>query len=266
MGTLRRAEWGFLIAGMLWLTLTQGALAGQTPTPKKETATAPVEKFINFEMRAKPWSSVFEWLTEQTGLPFISNIQPPTGTFNFIAKAGKKYTMPEVIDIINEGLLGSKFILIRRENSYTLVPADEKIRGELVPRIRLEDMKTRGNTEIVSVVLPLKAMVAEDFAPEVKKMMGPFGEVVPLATTNQLVLQDSVGYLRPIVDMVQDIEEKEEKGAQQAQTFTHKCRFIRARDAEATLRNFLGDTKQIIELTRPATTGPGGPGGGPRQG
>src|SRR5262249_17507307 len=144
-----------------------------------------------FEMRAKPWSSVFEWLTEKTGREFIST-NAPSGTFNFIAPKGKKYTIPQIIDIINDGLLKEKWVLLNRGTSFTLVPADEKIDPALVPRIPISDLSEHGLTEIVSIVYQCKAIVAEDSGPEVKKQMGPFGEVQVLHRANQLLLQDTV--------------------------------------------------------------------------
>jgi len=101
-------------------------------SPEKQPEKTPaktvekVEKRMAFEMRAKPWSQVFEWLSDQTGLPFISSHAAPTGTFNFInPRVGgqpRTYTIPEVIDIINEGLISHKYVLIRRPSSFTVVP------------------------------------------------------------------------------------------------------------------------------------------------
>lgn len=234
---------------------------------KAVTPPDPKEKRIAFAMRDVPWSKVMEWLSDQTGLHFISN-HIPTGTFNFIPPKDKKYTIPEVIDLLNDGLLLHKYVLIRRDTSFTILPADEKIDPALVPRIALEDLKDRGKTEMVSVVLKLKALISTDFAPEVKKMMGPFGEVVPLAQSNQLVMQDTAGNLRRILKMVQ-----EDEGADtEADTFSHTCVYIRASQAEQLLKNLLGDPRQIIEMMNKSSSsssssdrdrdrGPGGPGG-----
>src|SRR2546421_552355 len=120
-------------------------------------------------MRSMPWGNVFEWLTDQTGLPVVTN-HKPTGSFDFYSPK-VKYTLPQVLDLMNEALLIQKYILIRREASFVLVPADEKIDPILVPRIGLDDLDQRGKTEIVSVILPLQTMNVEDTAPEIKKLM-----------------------------------------------------------------------------------------------
>jgi type II secretion system protein D len=230
--------------------------------PGKENASRP--KTVAFEMRDKPWSSVLEWLSDQTGLPVITSYKP-TGTFSFIDPKKKEYTIPEIIDILNEGLLEKKFVLIRRERSFTIVPADEKIPPDYLPRIRLEDLEGHGNTEIAQIVLPLTSLVAEDLQPEVKKMMGPFGEAVAMAKANQLILTDTVGNLKRVCKTIKDIEETENQGKE---TFSHVCRYIKARDAEKNLHDLLGDPKELLRGTQPMFPfggfggGRGGGGGG----
>src|SRR5947209_1421443 len=72
------------------------------------------EKTLSFEFRNKPWPDVLEWLAEQSGLEVVTS-QQPTGTVTFIApkNKAKKYTIPQVIDILNERLLSQKLLLVR---------------------------------------------------------------------------------------------------------------------------------------------------------
>jgi hypothetical protein len=91
----------------------------------------------------------------------------------------------------------------------TILPVDEKIDPSIPPRITLDDLKDRGKTELVSVVLPLKSMTAKDAAPEIKRMMGALGEITVLSN-NQLVVQDTVGNLRRVVAAL-DAVEKDKK-------------------------------------------------------
>src|SRR4051812_42152083 len=187
-----------------------GRAAPQPPqsppaAPMGEPASKPAngEKRYKFEFSNKPWSQVFEWLADTTGVPFASTLKP-TGSFTFIPPKGsvgatQGYTVPEIIDIINEVLLQQKYLLIRREATFIIVSADEKPDPTLVPRIIVDELKGRGNTEMVSTVLSLNTLVAEDVAPEVKRIMGPFGEVTVLARSNQLVIQDTVKSIRNVL-------------------------------------------------------------------
>jgi type II secretion system protein D len=246
----------------------------QTAVPAKATETKPPEKRIAFEMRDKKWSEVFEWLGDHTGLKVISPYIPG-GTFNFIAprdanKQPQTYTIPEIIDIINEGLLVNpetqQYVLLRRKQSFTLQPANEKIRPEILERISVEDLPKHGKTEIVSVILQLNAVVAEDLAPAMKKLVGPFGEVVAIEAFNQLYLQDTVGSLERIIKTIKAVEGS---GSAQgrAEVYSHKCEYILAHDAEETIRKSLGDPLDLLKTVPQPTFrfggGPGGGGGGP---
>jgi type II secretory pathway component GspD/PulD (secretin) len=210
-----------------------------------------------------PWADVFKWLANETGLP-VNATRPPTGTFTFIGPEKKTYALPEVVDIINDALLGAeatnKYYLIHGERSFTVVPADEKVDPVLVPRVRAEDLDRRGNTELVQVVVHLKSLVSEDLQPEVKKMMGPFGEVIAIAGPNQLVLLDTVANLKRTVKTIQ---EAEEGSTEHSDSFTHKCEYIKARDAERILKDLLGDPTDLTwRAAPPAAGGFGGRGGG----
>ena len=177
----------------------------------KKADAKPAEKRYAFSMDGKPWKEVFTWLANTTGKD-ITGIARPTGTFTFISPVKRTYTMPEVIDIINETLLANsatqKFIMINRERNFTIVPADEKIDGFLLPRILPSELEERGRSELVQVIFDLKTMNATEMVPEVTKMMGPFKEITALKKSNQLLLQDTVGNLIRIKKTLADIENK----------------------------------------------------------
>jgi RNA polymerase sigma factor (sigma-70 family) len=182
------------------------------PQPDRAGGGPAAEKRYAFEMRDKPWAQVFEWLSEQTGLAFVSPYKP-TGTFTFVPPKGKQYTIPEIFDFINDALLANtnaqKYLLLRREKTFGLVPADERIDPTLVPRVGLAELDKRGRMELVKVVLPLTALTAKEIAPDVKKMLGPFGEVAALDKANQLLVQDTAGNVREVLQMIKDAEGRE---------------------------------------------------------
>jgi type II secretory pathway component GspD/PulD (secretin) len=165
-------------------------------------------KTFSFEVRSKPWGQVLEWLSDETGLPVVTT-RKPVGTFTFVPREPKKRTLSEVIDMINETLAGQKLLLIRRDKSFNLVPTDEKIDPSLVPRVAIDDLASRGKTELVSVVVPLRKLKAADIAGDLEKLVGPFGKVTALGRLNQLVVQDQAGNLTQIYATIKGLEEKE---------------------------------------------------------
>jgi type II secretory pathway component GspD/PulD (secretin) len=163
------------------------------------------QKTYEIEFRNKPWGEVLEWYGEIVGLPFVGTVKP-TGSLTLVGTKGKRYTLEEVTDLLNEALLAQKFILVRRATSFTVLPADEKIDPTLIPLVRLDELNKRGRTELVRVVIPLTNVNAVEVAPDIEKLLGPFGRVVPLNAANQLVVTDTAGNLRLIVQTITDIE------------------------------------------------------------
>jgi len=244
LGTLLLLAWALVLPAVAQDSKkTRGVPGVKKPEEAAEAEVAPApkvtERTFKFEMRDKPWAAVLEWFADVSGLHFSGTVKP-TGTFTFIPpKTGKRdYTVPEIIDILNEALIQQKFILIRRLTSFTMVPADERIDPAILPRLTLEELDSRGATELASIMLPLKSLVAEDLAPEVRRMMGPFGEVNPINRANQLILQDTTGNLRRILKTVKDIEENE---GGNTDNFSHLCKYIKSRDAERILKELMGD-------------------------
>jgi RNA polymerase sigma factor (sigma-70 family) len=218
--------WVFVVAllscsAVVWLQAAQGPTDGPAQPAdiqltrmqpnKVDPQPAGQEKRITFEMRDQPWNKVLEWYSDTTGLPLVT-VQTPPGTFTFIPPKGQRdFTLAEITDFLNEGLLQQKYALIRGSGSFTVVPADERIDPALVPLVPLDSLAKRGKTELVAVVLPLTHVVAKELAPDVKKMAGPFGGVVVLDKANQLIVQDSVMHLQQIRQMIADVEAREAK-------------------------------------------------------
>jgi hypothetical protein len=103
------------------LALPPEARAAPAPLPK--TAGARRDKVddgrVEFRMENKPWRDVFRWLTDKSDLPFIVSCMP-TGCFTFVGPKGARYSIPEVVAIVNRALLPTGCRLIRRPRCFTL--------------------------------------------------------------------------------------------------------------------------------------------------
>jgi type II secretory pathway component GspD/PulD (secretin) len=210
----------------------------------KQDKQKPEPRTYAFRWQNAPWTQVLKRLAEITGLPVITT-HTPTGSFTFIppkvdGKEDKKYTIPEIIDILNEALLAQKFIIVRRQASLGVFPADEPLDPSPSRTVRIEDLQADNlaKTELVRVVYPLKHLTAETVAPGVKKMMGPFGQVVALAEPNQLVLIDTVANLRTVIAIIRDIGPTDSN----KQTWSHKCLYCKASVAAEKLKELLSES------------------------
>jgi general secretion pathway protein D len=265
--TRPQAHWALVLLGTLALAgFAASALPAQAPkgtpsAPKDAKAPSPAqlaEKKVSFEMRNEPWAKVLEWLSDQTGLPIVST-NWPTGTFTHVAPhvGGKppEYTIPQVIDIINDGLLYKKYTLIRGTHSLVIVSADEPLPEERIPTIDRKSLPNYGRSEIVRVIYPLHQLLADSFAPEIKKAMGPFGKAVALVQPNQLLLQDTAGNLRNLMPMIDAADKGTGEG--QANYLAYKCKYISAHDAESQLRDFLNEPRKTEQTQQQGAAPPG---------
>lgn len=261
-GMRTRAGWwlGVLLVVGGGMAIAAAPPTEKAPDPKSDVPKAAPEPTYELEFRDKRWSDVLEWVSGVTGLPLITGQYKPTGSFTFIAprrpgQPPRKYTAGEIIDIVNEGLLTQNMVMIRRIASLMIVGADKEIDPALVQRIEIAELPTRGKTEIVSVVKQLSSKSCEVLAPEVKKIMGPFGTVVPLQQSNQLLMQDTAGSLQRIVATIDNMENQKELADQ----LEYECKYIKARDAETILKKLLGDPTAATATTQqPEQQRPGG--------
>lgn len=239
----------------------------ETPTPKPTEAPKSVakgDKTLSFNFDNKPWPDVLEWFSRESGLVWVGSIKPPD-SFTIRTPPGAKYTIAQVVDLLNEQLLVKKFLLVRKDMSFTVVPVDEKdkIDGSMVSQVTLEELPSRGKTEIVKLILRLKSPLnAAESLPEIKAMLSPFGTVVPLATANAIVIQDQAGYIRNIVGVLKDVEDGDSK---KSDSLTYICKYIRAYKAAEVLRNLLSDntTKVADTSASAAMAAPAYPGSYP---
>jgi hypothetical protein len=79
------------------------------------------EKQIAVELRDVPWRNVIQWLADETECPVVMGARVPKGTFTFVGQKRRKYSVQEVIEIINGKLLAKKYFLIQRRQAFSLV-------------------------------------------------------------------------------------------------------------------------------------------------
>lgn len=150
--------------------------------------TKPKTFSVNFQNVA--WDDVLAWYAKETGLTLIPGKEKPKGILTLKPGVGKKFTVGEMTDLLNESLAQQKWLLIRRHLSFVVVPADEKIDPMLVPRVPLDELPDRGRTELVQTVLKLPAGLG-DVKEELKRLLTPFGLLEIVKDT--IVVTDTVG-------------------------------------------------------------------------
>jgi type II secretory pathway component GspD/PulD (secretin) len=212
----------------------------KAPPPKPlAEKPAPEPKKVTFKMKDVPWDEVLDWYSNESGLTPIYNVKP-TGKFTFIPpKPDARYTLEEITDILNEAMASQKLFLLRRQVSYTIISTTEKLDFGPIPRYEVSDLEKLPKTQLVQLLIPLTNMAVEEVAPEVRKLLTPYGEVSTQTKTNTLVIFDSAGNLRRIVKII----EHAEAGSQNF--FFHRCLWKKAQDIADDLKVLLTDREPL---------------------
>src|SRR5262249_3621018 len=113
--------------GTVWVGAARPVKAVQPEKPpvKKDDKKPDLKKF-KFTVAGARWDEVFRWLLQESNKPVVTEYKP-TGTCSVLVPEKAEYTLPQTIDLINQALIGQKYILIQRKNTFTLVPADKKV-------------------------------------------------------------------------------------------------------------------------------------------
>lgn len=225
--------------------LTPAAVAPPTPEspPDGETATvsfgtpedgsnAPVKE-LSFNFRYAPWADVLALFAEAAGLTLDLNAVPP-GSFNY--RDNRKYTPTEALDVLNGYLLQKGFVLVRRDEFLVVVNIDNGIPPNLIPTVTVDELPSRGRNELMTVLIPLEGMTAEEAATEVRELLGPQGKVVPLNKANRLVVTDIGSNLRRVHGLITGFDV--EDGDKIFRKF--ELEHISVLDADAVVRDLFG--------------------------
>jgi general secretion pathway protein D len=233
-----------------WLPAVLAAALGtaavaQDPKPAAPPAVAapaapkPAEKTVTFAFDGKPWPEVLDWFKQESGLALITSYVP-TGSAK-IGAPNRKFTIPEVVDVLNEALAAQNYILVRREASFGVYPADVPPPAAVLPYLTPDELKGRGKTELVKCSVAVKTVQADQIEGQIKKQLTPgFGKIDTFGA-NQLIITDKVIVLERILDEIKRMETQIGQG----DTLTHRCKWVRAADAADQLKNLLNADVQV---------------------
>jgi type II secretion system protein D len=215
---------------------------GASLTVPKPAEPVKSEKLYEVKFDNTEWSKVFEWLEKESGLMYITK-DKPTGSLTL--KPNKKYTLGQMIDLLNERLELDKFVILRKSESFATIPSDVNIGKDLRQHVQLvtaEELTKRGNTEVVSINIPLVTLQADDIRSQIQKSLSPFGEVTAFGNDQVMVL-DKAANVRVVLKLIDDATNSIKDN------LIHECKFKRASFVAEMLRTLLADATTQVNAT-----------------
>ena len=169
-----------------------------------------INRDFTLQFKNEPWTGVFDGLTKLTGYPSCTR-QADRHVHIRVAdgqeRRRRKYTLADMIDIINEGLVQQQFLLVRRRERFVVIPADEKIDLTYFEHVPLSELEQRGKTELVTYVVHLKHVRGTDARAALLKLLSPIG----MATTvpgGGVSISDKAENVRKVVQVLTDLDQR----------------------------------------------------------
>ncbi|MBW3596124.1 MAG: hypothetical protein KY475_02485 [Planctomycetes bacterium] len=175
--------------------------------PLESTASGPPNETaqLRFNFRYAPWKEVIEWFAQQANLSLEG--ETPLGTFNYTDN--RAYSPAEALDLLNSVLLTKGYTLLRKDRILFVVDLaslQDGIPPNLMTRITPEELDTRGEYEIVSVLFPLGKMTPEQAEAELRPLLGRPGEMIVLPLSKQVWITATSGRLKTIRNVLQAVD------------------------------------------------------------
>lgn len=177
------------------------------PNPAAAGSAGGNELVFNFA--GADWRMVLEWLSDQAGLALQADRYPP-GTVNYV-DTSRTYTLNEAMDVINRLLLDRGYALIKRGRQLILIDQESEtaagLISELAELVTVEELDTRGNSDIVRCVFSLGGLAPDVAKVEIAQLVGPAGRLIVLDSAKQVVVTETVARLKAIRTLLENASE-----------------------------------------------------------
>jgi type II secretory pathway component GspD/PulD (secretin) len=190
---------------------------------------------VSFNFRYAPWADVLKQFASLAGLTLDLTTAVP-GTFNYYDQG--EYTPLEALDIINGYLIQKGYTLLRRDQFLVVINMDNGIPPNLIELIPVSELPARGRFEFLKIRMTIKGITADVAAKEVEALLGSHGTVVPMRTSNSLLITDIGDNLRAITQLLSDVATQEDPAEVIFQQILVK--YLDVEDAEQMLRTQFG--------------------------
>jgi type II secretory pathway component GspD/PulD (secretin) len=220
------------------------SLAATQGNPKElSNAVLDSDGRVAFQFRNQGWPDLIDWLAELSGQPL--DWQELPGDRVNITTPGR-YTVQEVVDLLNRHLLGRGYTLLALDGGMTVVKC-ASLNPAIVPRVAPEMLGSIPPHSFVRTTLDVGWLSAEKLAEELKAMISANGKLTALTTTNRIEAIDAAITLRQIAEL---LAYEQGTGSRESLVPEFRLRHIPAEEAKKLLEQFLG----ISSKPEPAMT------------
>ncbi|WP_372895162.1 secretin N-terminal domain-containing protein [Stieleria sp.] len=192
------------------------ALRGEDVTPEEaarillDELDRPQQPLLRFNFTGASWKDVLNWMATEGDLSLQID-RYPEGSISFIDRS-RMYTVAEALDLLNRLLLDRGYALVRRGRMLFLIDLEvenaDKLISELADLVPLDELESRGKSDIVSAIFPLGSMTPDEAKTQLPQMVGPWGRVIVLDSARQAKVTERAEKLVAIREVIKQSDQE----------------------------------------------------------
>ncbi len=170
-----------------------------TNAPPAKTA----ERNIRFQFDGMAYAEVLERFAQMANKPLVADAKPE-GTLTY--NDPKPYTFGEAMDTLNVILSMKGFILTEDDHYLRVVPLKDLSSVPLKILHGTTNIVDVRAEEIVTVILGLKNLNAQEIAISVTNLLSKAGSVAPLSRGRGLIITDRLNVIRRVETLIKSVD------------------------------------------------------------
>ena len=173
--------------------------------PPSDPGTNPDELRLNF--KNAPLEMVLNYLSDAAGFIILEDT-PVHGSVSVISS--HSMTRDEAVDLLNDVLNRNGYAAIRDGRTLTIVSKDDAKTRNIPVKVSNDPDKIPNNAEIVTQIIPIRFVEAEQLAKDLSLFVSPQATIVANEAGNSIVITDTQSNIKHLVEIIKAVDSSAE--------------------------------------------------------
>jgi len=187
---------------------TNDAAASAQPAPSVPVAVdSRWSNELRLNFRGAPIDLVLNYLSDAAG--FIIQLNTPVkGKVD--VWSNQPVTKDEAVELLNSELNKNGYAAVRNGRTLTIMSRDDAIHGDIPVKVGNEPSAIPKNDEIVTQIIPIRFVEAEQLVKDLSSMTSPHATIVANEAGNSIVITDTQANIRHMAEIIRAIDSSAE--------------------------------------------------------
>lgn len=162
---------------------------------------------LRLNFRGAPIELVLNYLSDAAG--FIIQLNTPVkGKVD--VWSNQPVTRDEAVQLLNSVLNKNGYAAVRNGRTLTIMSKDDAIHGDIPVKISNDPSTIPNNDEIVTEIIPIRFVEAEQLVKDLSSMTSPHATIVANEAGNSIVITDTQANIRHLAEIIKAIDSSAE--------------------------------------------------------